>query len=92
MKTLDADITAHNTAYVDRVLERDKVYFDNILKQIDPNIQLDEEQRRAVITDDDYCLLVAGAGKDYDDGCKSEVSGREKAYRPKRDYCNLLYE
>ena len=56
MKTLDADITAHNTAYVDRVLERDKVYFDNILKQIDPNIQLDEEQRRAVITDDDYCL------------------------------------
>ena len=62
MKTLDADITAHNTAYVDRVLERDKVYFDNILKQIDPNIQLDEEQRRAVITDDDYCLLVAGAG------------------------------
>lgn len=62
MKTLDADITAHNTAYVDRVLERDKVYFDNILKQIDPNIQLDEEQHRAVITDDDYCLLVAGAG------------------------------
>lgn len=48
--------------YVDRALERDKDYFDNILKQIDPNIQLDEEQRRAVITDDDYCLLVAGAG------------------------------
>lgn len=47
---------------MDRALERDKDYFDNILKQIDPNIQLDEEQRRAVITDDDYCLLVAGAG------------------------------
>lgn len=62
MQTLDADITAHNTMYVDRVLERDKEYFDNILKQIDPNIQLDEEQCRAVITDDDYCLLVAGAG------------------------------
>lgn len=62
MQTLDADITAHNAKYVDSVLVREKEYFDNILKQIDPNIQLDEEQRRAVITDDDYCLLVAGAG------------------------------
>ena len=62
MQSLDGDITAHNSTYVDRALERDKDYFDNILKQIDPNIQLDEEQRRAVITDDDYCLLVAGAG------------------------------
>ena len=39
-----------------------KDYFDNILKDIDPNIKLAEEQRRAVVTDDDYCLLVAGAG------------------------------
>ena len=62
METLDADVTAHNNAYVGRILQRDKEYFDNILKQIDPKIQLDEEQRRAVITDDDYCLLVAGAG------------------------------
>ena len=62
MEILGADVTAHNHAYVDRVLQRDKEYFDNILKQIDPKIQLDEEQRRAVITDDDYCLLVAGAG------------------------------
>lgn len=62
MQSLDGDITAHNSTYVDRALDRDKDYFDNILKQIDPNIQLDEEQRRAVITDDDYCLLVAGAG------------------------------
>ena len=62
MQSLNGDITAHNTTYVDRALERDKDYFDNILKQIDPNIQLDEEQRRAVIVDDDYCLLVAGAG------------------------------
>lgn len=62
METLDADVAAHNNAYVDRGLQRDKEYFDSILKQIDPRIQLDEEQRRAVITDDDYCLLVAGAG------------------------------
>lgn len=62
MESLNSDVTAHNNAYVDRILQREKGYFDNILKQIDPKIQLDEEQRRAVITDDDCCLLVAGAG------------------------------
>lgn len=62
MQTLDSDITTHNTNYVDEILKREKDYFDNILKDIDPNIKLDEEQRRAVVTDDDYCLLVAGAG------------------------------
>ena len=62
MQTLDSDITTHNTNYVDEILKREKEYFDNILKDIDPNIKLDEEQRMAVVTDDDYCLLVAGAG------------------------------
>ena len=62
MHTLDTAITSHNANYVDEALVREKDYFDNILKDIDPAIQLDEEQRRAVITDDDYCLLVAGAG------------------------------
>lgn len=62
MHTLDADITAHNGAFVDTAIEKDKDYFDHILDEIDPGIRLDDEQRRAVVTDDDYCLLVAGAG------------------------------
>ena len=62
MHTLSADVVAHNTNYVDRILVREKDYFDHILENIDPVIKLDEEQRRAVITDDDHCLLVAGAG------------------------------
>ena len=62
MHTLSRDVIAHNTNYVDWVLEKEKVYFDHILEDIDPMIRLDEEQRRAVITDDDHCLLVAGAG------------------------------
>lgn len=62
MHTLSADVVAHNTNYVDRILVREKDYFDHILEDIDPVIKLDEEQRRAVITDDDHCLLVAGAG------------------------------
>jgi len=62
MHTLEADISSHNSDYVEQTLVREKEYFDNILNEIDPGIQLDDEQRRAVITDDDYCLLVAGAG------------------------------
>lgn len=62
MHDLDVSVTAHNQDYVDKTLIREKEYFDSILKDIDPGIRLDEEQRRAVITDDDYCLLVAGAG------------------------------
>ena len=62
MHTLSADVVAHNTNYVDRILVKEKDYFDRILEDIDPVIKLDEEQRRAVITDDDHCLLVAGAG------------------------------
>ena len=62
MHTLSSDVITHNTNYVDRVLAQEKDYFDHILEDIDPIIKLDEEQRRAVITDDDHCLLVAGAG------------------------------
>ena len=62
MHTLDADLSAHNNAYVDSIVTREKEYFDHILFDIDPAIKLDDEQRRAVVTDDDYCLLVAGAG------------------------------
>ena len=31
-------------------------------KGIDDNIHLDEEQRRAILTDEDYSLIIAGAG------------------------------
>lgn len=59
---LETNIAVHNEAYVDTRLREDKAYFDGMLQAIDPAIRLDEEQRRAVITDDDHCLLVAGAG------------------------------
>ena len=62
MHTIDESIVAHNEEYIERTLVQEKEYFDNILSEIDPKIRLDDEQRRAVITDDDYCLLVAGAG------------------------------
>ena len=62
MHHLKDEVDTHNANYVDLRMGQDKEYFDHILDKIDPCIQLDEEQRRAVITDDDYCLLVAGAG------------------------------
>ena len=42
--------------------EEDKDYLDSILKESDPIIKLDDDQRRVVLTDEDYCLVVAGAG------------------------------
>lgn len=62
MSTIDESIVAHNEEFVEKTLIHEKEYFDSILAEIDPNIRLDDEQRRAVITDDDHCLLVAGAG------------------------------
>jgi DNA helicase-4 len=61
-ETLAGDAENHNAAYTDMIVGQNKEYFDNLLNDIDPGIKLDEDQRRAVVTDDDYCLLVAGAG------------------------------
>jgi len=51
-----------NQKFIDQNLITNKEYFDNLLKDVDSNVMLDEEQRRAILADDDYCLLVAGAG------------------------------
>lgn len=55
-------IEEHNKRYVEEQLINLKEYFDNILKEIDSDISLDEEQRRAILTDENHCLLIAGAG------------------------------
>ena len=62
MDGLKDEVDAHNEDFINRTLEEDRDYFDHILDAIDPKIKLDEEQRRAVVTDEDHCLLVAGAG------------------------------
>ena len=62
MRKLDFVIDEYNENFVEASMQENKEYLDNILKDIDPNISLDDEQRRAVITDDNHCLLIAGAG------------------------------
>jgi len=55
-------VKVFNDTFVENQLLTEKGYLDSILNAVDPAVSLDEEQRRAVITDEDYCLLVAGAG------------------------------
>lgn len=55
-------IRNHNENYLARHLVSDKDYLDSILIKADPGIILDEEQRRVVLSDEDYTLVVAGAG------------------------------
>ena len=55
-------ITTHNRAFLEKHLVSDKQYLDNVLKQVDPAINLDDEQRMVVLSDEDYTLVIAGAG------------------------------
>ena len=51
-----------NEKFVCLQMETDKLYLDNVLKEVDSNIVLDMDQRRVILTDEDYCLVIAGAG------------------------------
>lgn len=55
-------ISKHNEQFIQRHLKEEKEYLDSILVPVDPKIRLDEEQRRVVLSDDDYTLVIAGAG------------------------------
>ena len=55
-------IAKHNEEFLDCHLKSENVYLDNILKSVDPVIKLDEEQRKVILSDEDYTLVIAGAG------------------------------
>jgi len=55
-------VRQHNDTYVMYHIESEKNYLDNILKACDPDISLDREQREVVLSEEDYTLVVAGAG------------------------------
>ena len=61
-KTIPESVEKHNIAYVADHLKSEKEYLDTILKKIDPVINLDDEQRNVVLSDEDYTLVIAGAG------------------------------
>lgn len=59
---LTLQIKEHNEEYLKLHLEKDKKYLNSIFEKVDPVIQLDEEQRQVVLNDEDYTLVIAGAG------------------------------
>lgn len=62
LKDGSASIHQHNENYLQKQLVSEKHYLDTVLSKVDPVIYLDEEQRKVVLTDEDYMLVVAGAG------------------------------
>ena len=55
-------VKEHNDEYIRQAMQDEKEYLDSILTDIDPEINLDEDQRKVVLTDEDNCLVIAGAG------------------------------
>lgn len=62
MRVLKAEFDKHNDWYLNKELNLERLYLDNILKEIDADIRLDEEQKKVVLSDSDASLVVAGAG------------------------------
>lgn len=52
----------HNRKFINQKLEEYQDYFNHIYDGIDNNIILDQEQRIAILTDEDYMMIIAGAG------------------------------
>lgn len=52
----------YNAKILDKLYLENKDYFENMYKGIDEHIVLDEEQCKAIIADEKYSLIVAGAG------------------------------
>ena len=53
-------------SYNDHILEKEYLkyqdYFNRMYQNIDNSIQLDKEQIKAILADEDYSLIIAGAG------------------------------
>ena len=60
--SFDAVVDARNDEFMRRKMLEEKAYLDSILKDVDPKIRLDEDQRKVVLCDEDYTLVIAGAG------------------------------
>ncbi len=61
-RNAEAHVDKHNEEFVSAAMLREKDYLDHVLYDVDPNIVLDEDQRRVILTDEDYTLVIAGAG------------------------------
>ncbi|MEE3487379.1 MAG: UvrD-helicase domain-containing protein [Bulleidia sp.] len=62
LKNISELVDQHNEEFIQKKMLEEKDYLDQVLKTVDPQIVLDEDQRRVVLTDEDHMLVVAGAG------------------------------
>lgn len=58
----DFNLEQYNDYIIEKEYEKYKDYFENMYKGIDDEIHLDKEQIKAIIADEDYSLIIAGAG------------------------------
>lgn len=58
----DFDLERYNEEVLDQEYLKYKEYFENLYRGIDNNIHLDKEQIKAILADEDYSLIIAGAG------------------------------
>ena len=52
----------HNNKYIEEEIKNNKIYFSEMFEKVDKNIKLDKQQQRIIVTDEDYTLVIAGAG------------------------------
>lgn len=58
----ETTLNEKNNKFIQQKLKEHKEYFDHMFTDVGENINLDDEQRKIIIRDDDYCLINAGAG------------------------------
>ena len=56
------DIDKYNENILDKMYQKNETYFNNMFNTVDPNIHIDIEQAKAILADEDYSLILAGAG------------------------------
>ena len=56
------DLDNYNNLVLNNLYLKYQDYFRTMYKDIDDNIKLDEEQIKTILADEDYSLIIAGAG------------------------------
>lgn len=56
------DLNDYNDKVLSNLYFKNKDYFDDLYNDINPNVHLDEEQIKTILADEDYSLVIAGAG------------------------------
>ena len=62
------------------------IYLENILKDVDPNVSLDEDQKKVVLTDSKFSIVIAGAGAGKSKTIEARVKYlvKKRKWTPKR--------